>query len=75
MTLTRTYDAGALIAAEANNDRMWALHELALSRGMRVTDCHNYSKAARSSQWVRPELAPLAHCVLGRELQTLSMRR
>ena len=37
MKLTSTYDSGALIAAEQDDDRMWALNETAPTRAMRVT--------------------------------------
>jgi len=32
-----TYDAGALVAAERNDRRMWALHRRALERGLSPT--------------------------------------
>lgn len=32
-----TYDTGALIAAERNDRRLWALHRRALERGLVVT--------------------------------------
>ena len=32
-----TYDAGALVAAERNQRRLWALHRRALERGLRPT--------------------------------------
>jgi len=37
MTRSMTYDAGALIAAERDNKRLWALHEAALEAAMLVT--------------------------------------
>lgn len=37
MTMTITYDTGALIAAERNDDRIWALHEASLGAGLLPT--------------------------------------
>ena len=36
MTVPYVYDAGALIAIDANDRRMWAIHHLALEEGRRV---------------------------------------
>ena len=37
MTWSLTYDTGALIAAERDEERIWALHSTALAEGVRIT--------------------------------------